>query len=315
MPHHIRQRLLHNPVRGLLDLGRRFLRGGVYIQADVRPCPAGVIGQGRHAGNGGPLGRAEWNILPEDAQQLADLRQRLLARGFDGFQGRPELPWVLLPQVQRDRSPDVDQGQRMRHHVMDIPGKAQPVFVTGSLFGGLTLAVPFGHPLAPQTDALTEQDQDGEPGGTGEGPQQAGFIATQDRTQRHGTSAQANNCPGEYPLSRRRSEDQGDGEGQDHRAPRVAKGQVHRGGRQRDRKHHQRRTPAEGQGGRSQQQQGEGEEIQGPVVRLTGRRKDGAHHLDHGHHHHNDGGGWPPETALHAPSSCPRLRNVVCLTT
>jgi hypothetical protein len=125
---HVGQRLLHDPVGSQVDARRERSR---------LPDDLGPHGQARGPGpghevvdvgeaRGGSEGRPVVAVA-EHVEHRAQLLQLLLARLLDGGQRRPGLLGMLVEEMEGDVGLDVDEGDVVGEHVVELPGDAQPL--------------------------------------------------------------------------------------------------------------------------------------------------------------------------------------------
>ena len=151
---HVGQRLLHDPVGGQVGPGRQGTRRPLDPGADLQAGRAGPRDQAvqlGQAGGGGPGRRLV--ALAEHVQDRAELPQCVVGGLLDGLQGAAGLARLLVHQVQGHAGLDVDQGDVVGEHVVQLAGDAHALLAgpplrllgPGPLGGQAALAPGDGH--------------------------------------------------------------------------------------------------------------------------------------------------------------------------
>ena len=243
---HVRQRLLHDPVGGEVDIGRQRPRLTVDPHVDVEARggrPGDQVGQPLEARGGAP-GRPLVD-LAQDPEHRTDLTERLGGRVVDHRQRGPSLLGSLVEQVQRHPGLHVDQRDVVGQHVVQVTGDPQPLLLGAPQSLLFAAATHGGDPLAARAHRLAGEQQHQQPRG------QAGRLSSRrppagpDRpwqTQEHDPAGRDTHERHD-PIAAADHEPKGDDQRQEDRPRGIADQRIGGGGSEHDCQHPARIRP------------------------------------------------------------------------
>ena len=305
VPHHVGQRLLHDPVRGRVRAAGQGRRGDPHVDAEAgclgSSCQLFHVAQARR-------GRAR-HLLAGPAQRVQhrlDVHQSFAARLLDRGQRGPDLLRPPVHQLERHPRLHVDQRQAVRHHVVQVPGDAEPLLARlppGRLVRrALLLDRPPPAGLGegpPVADQLAPGQQEQQPGcEPSRGPGRRRRLAGGEHRQpQEAQVAGQHRAVGRDPVAGHQRGAERDDQAYPDRAAGIAEQHVAERRRERQHQHLDRLPPPGQQRGRARGQQQVSVHVQRPHVRVVLRqpRRDADLHRP-GQHRQGD---------VHAPYRTP----------
>jgi hypothetical protein len=161
MPSSVRQRLLHDPVGGLVDAGRQLPPRAHDLELDRQARGPVLREQVLEAGEPGHRrARRAFVYAAQDAERGAHLAQQLAARPLDRGERRPRLLGVIVHQVQRNAGLHVDQADVMAERVVQVASDAQPLIAAAPALGLLLRQPRLREPLPAGAPPFADRDDD-----------------------------------------------------------------------------------------------------------------------------------------------------------